>query len=252
MGDFDNILNTYLGYVDTIKSLIPYKRLGVWKDFFLNPTKVISSSKDSIGAIMVDLYVVRAISFIISLLAVVIPIAVSQLVVGAGAGALLAAGMLFAILLGVLIILPILTFLYAGLEFVIAKLLGGQASFTKHFFASIMPSLAVFVMVLPLDIILIPLEWLTHIPVAGIMCSCLTMPVSIIAGLVGLYGLYLKFLSFKQVHKVSDLRSIGIIVLPVLLLLAVAVLVIVLFYAAIVSYLTVGQAIVTPVVAPVK
>ncbi len=252
MGDFDNILNTYLGYVDSVKSLIPYKRLGAWKDFFLNPTKVTSSSKDNVGTIIVDLYVVRVISFIISFLAVILPIAVSQLIMGAGAGALLTVGILLAVLFGVLIILPILQLLYAGLEFVIAKLLGGQAPFSRHFFASVMPALAVFTLTLPLVLIEIPFQWFTYIPIAGAVCSCLTIPISIISGLFGLYGLYLKFLSFKQVHKVSDLRSIGIIVIPPLLLLAVALLVFVLFYAAIIGYLTVGQAIVTPVPAPVN
>jgi hypothetical protein len=67
-----------------------------------------------------------------------------------------------------------------------------------------------------------------------------------------LYSVYLKYVSFRTAHKVSDLKAAAIVVLPVLLFIAAVALAFVLFYAAIIGYLTIGQAIVTPVPASVN
>jgi|GEM_PF-3452362 len=242
MDELTNIFNRYMGIVDKVASFIPYKKVKTWRDFFFNPAEVSSKSKDEgILPIVIDYYVMGFLNFVISLLSMIAPIIVSTILT-AGFG-IIEGVVLFALMLGFFLISPILSLLYAVLEFIIAKILGGKASFSKHLFASFMPVLSTFIILLPLNLLSILLNWLTFIPAIGLACSCITLPISIVMSLVYLYSMYLKYSAFKEVHKVSSGRAILIVVIPFIIVLAALIIVYILFLASIFALISQGSAI---------
>lgn len=228
MSEIDEIVDWYLRVVDRLISIVPYKRLAVWKEFFLNP--IATLKKDQIGIVgrMKDLAVSGLISAIL-LLVIILPLVLISAVLTAGLG-FIAVGLLLALFVAVIIITPVCGFLYSLLQFGIAKVLGGVGNMEANFNASALPGLAVAIITLPLSILMIPAIWISFIPFLNICASVIQTPLGIIIGLVGLYNYYLQYLGMKEVHKLSSLRAVAVVIVPPLVLLALLVVAVLLAY----------------------
>jgi len=224
MSDFDKYVNKYTEYVDKVADFIPYKGTKVWREFFFNPTKTVSGNIGGIGNRIKDLYVMQGIGFVIGLLAVIPYVFIYgfSLLANPVAGGL-GIGMILGLIALIFILGPFISLLYSMIEYVVAKLLGGRADTAAHVNASILPTLATFVIVLPLSIAMIPVRWLSIIPLISCCVGIITLPVSLITMFVNLYGIYLKYLAFKEVHKLTPWRTIAVIFVPVLVLIGLVV-----------------------------
>lgn len=117
-----------------------------------------------------------------------------------GLGALAAFGIL-AIPIGAVVgaILAVLgSLIMSGVEFVVAKLLGGTGDFATHYF---LPSL----FVIPVTILSLILNF---IPILG----------SILGFILALYNLYLITLAYKEAHGLSTLKAVLVWLLPVIVI----------------------------------
>ncbi|MFH0884676.1 MAG: YIP1 family protein [Candidatus Micrarchaeota archaeon] len=234
MSDVDNWISEYMKYVDRGVALIPYKRVGVWKEFFLNPTETVRKDNVSIGQRIKDLYVMTAIICLFAAL-VMGPMILLGTVTSAGLSlfvyGVIAAGMLILFALQ-----PFLGLLYSLLELAVAKALGGTGDMKANFNASSLPGLSTYIIYLPLAIVAVPLAWLGMVPVIGLCASCIRFPLSLVSMGLGLYSMYLKYLAFKEVHKLSSAKAAAVVILPVFLLIALMVVIFVLIYAMIIAW----------------
>jgi hypothetical protein len=123
MGDFDEWVAKYMGYVDRAISMVPYKRLAIFKEFFFNPVETIRKDDVGIGQRLKDMYVLNSVSLALSILAM-LPLMLVSALFNPAAGMIylmiFAAEYAFLLALG-----PIIGFLYTLLELLVAKLLGG-------------------------------------------------------------------------------------------------------------------------------
>jgi hypothetical protein len=237
--ELDGLFAGYMGLVDKAISLIPYKKAATWKEFMFNPTDTIKRCDETVAGRLVSLYVMNAIGLVIALISM-LPIIALTFMGNALAGGfvmtVIAIGVAAGFILG-----PILNMLYSVLEYLVAKLVGGTGRFQAHFNASALPGLGASIILLPLTVAEIPFTWLRSIPIIGVVSGCLTVPFSVVFGLVALYSLYPKYLAFKEVHKVSDLRALAIIFVPVFIIMALLVAIMVMFYAAIMAAIVSGS-----------
>ncbi|MEW6036228.1 MAG: hypothetical protein AB1529_06455 [Candidatus Micrarchaeota archaeon] len=235
MATVDDFIARYLGFVDNGIAMIPYKRASQWKEFFFNPTATIAKSSDQIGERMVDLYVISAIELLLDLVG-----AVPALLLMLIGGEVLSIALVVGIMVAALIVGPPLMFLYSLLELLVAKLVGGVGDMRANFNASALPGLATFVLFLPIMVAAVPFDWLQSIPIISICGSILGIPFSIALLIGGLYSLYLKYLAFKEVHKLSMFRTLAVVFVPVLAMVALLIALVILFYAAMMAVLLGG------------
>ncbi|MBI5046486.1 hypothetical protein HZC07_02020 [Candidatus Micrarchaeota archaeon] len=128
---------------------------------------------------------------------------------------------------------PIITLAYAGIEYIVAKLLGGNADFTTHFNSSELCNLSYSLITLPYRLALIPLMLLFIIPLVNCIVYIIFLPISMIAFVVQIYGLYYnKYRVFKSIHNLTELRAAAVVVLPVLLVIMLVIAIYVLAYAS--------------------
>ncbi|MEM4332343.1 MAG: hypothetical protein QW500_03635 [Candidatus Micrarchaeia archaeon] len=235
LDELDDILKKYLGIVDLLISFIPYKKAELWKNFFLNPLKIVAEAKNvTVPSILIDLYVVALLGLVISAIFSYLPQLLIQYVVNPVAFIALISLLvvIFALSSAIALISPILSLLYAGFEFILAKLLGGTANFSRHLFASVMPHLGMFIIMLPIYILINLSSALTSIPTVGTACACLLFPLEVVLLFVWVYSIYLKFLALREVHKVSSLKTIIIIVLPLLVVILVVIVLLLILWAS--------------------
>jgi hypothetical protein len=241
MADIDEWISKYLGYVDQLAGMIPYQRVKLWRDFVMSPAAVIR--KDDVGIVqrMKDIYAMTAVSYLIAGIMVLPALALLLLgfggmaLLGGGAG-LMIIGAVVLVMVIAFVITPFINLLYSLLELLVAKLLGGTGSMASNFNASVLPSLAMFLVELPITILMIPLVWLGMVPFVSICAACIRFPLSLIVIVMGLYGIYLKYVAMKEVHKLSSMRAAGVVLIPVLLICAVCVVLVVVFYAALLAW----------------
>ncbi|MGC8923851.1 MAG: hypothetical protein ACP5KJ_01500 [Candidatus Micrarchaeia archaeon] len=203
--NIDELITIYLSYVDKIISYIPYKRVKVWKEFFLKPEEKLESSITSTSSIIVDLYVMSLLSMFIGLLnpLVIILIAINPLV--------------FVIVLALFLLLPILYILHSLLEFIVARIVGGKAGFRVHLNASVLPLLGMWAVLLLLSIIQIPIGILSYIPVISCIVTPFIYLISGITMILYIYTLYIKFIAFKKAHGISGIKSAAVVIVPLLI-----------------------------------
>jgi hypothetical protein len=217
----DNTLGKYFGIVDWLNSIMPYKRMAVWKDFFISPEKESSGKLPGIGEILKDLYVVSLIQILFYIISSGIPL----LLITSQESIMFA---LISIVFTVLayLLYPLLYLLYSVLEFAVAKAVGGKGNFSQNFAASALPLLAVFIILLPLWLLSIPVAWLSNAAVvmpALTLCMCiLTLPFLAVSILIFLYSFYLKFVAFKKVHGISSIAAAAVVIVPIIIILIVA------------------------------
>lgn len=230
MVDIDALFGKYIATVEWVSKKIPYSRLLLWKEFFLNPTQVLSGRSEGLMPLIIDLYVMSFFSALM-LFANFLSTIVGQLLV-APVISLFLIGPILAMCIAIFIFIPVFSVLFAVLEFIVAKILKGKSSFTRHLEASVMPNLAVFIFTLPILLIEIPLAWLNQIPLVNVAALCLNLPIQIALALIGLYGLYLKYIAFKKVHEVGDIAAVAIVLVPIILMVLLVIAMTFLFFAA--------------------
>ncbi|MBU0527475.1 hypothetical protein KKE92_03280 [Candidatus Micrarchaeota archaeon] len=236
MSDLDKYLNKYTEYVDKVADFIPYKGTKVWREFFFNPTKTVTGNIGGIGNRVKDLYVMQVIGLVIGLLALIPYVLIygATLVSNPIAGGF-GIGLIVGLMVLFFILGPIISLLYSMIEYAVAKILGGKAEATAHVNASILPTLATFLIVLPLSILIIPIRWLAIIPLVNCCVAIITLPVSLVTMFVNLYGIYLKYLAFKEVHKLTAIRTIAVIFAPIIILIGLIIAAYFVFAAAIIG-----------------
>ena len=232
MGDFEKWKAKYLGYVDKIIKYIPYKRVGEWKEFFLDPIAVVSKGPSTVMERFKDLMFIQILGIFIALLGQVVPMLVLSIFNPLN---ILVLALMFGIYIVCIILTPIIYTAYYWFEHRIARLLGGTADFKTHFNATVLPMLALTVILLPFSIATIPLTWLAYIPFVSCCIMPILLPLSLFSMGLWLYSIYQKFLVLRHVHNLSDLRTVGVILLPLLIIMALVALVVLLFFA--VTYL---------------
>lgn len=235
MGTFEEYTAKYLDIVDRGIATFPYRRLAVWKEFFLNPAATLA--KDDIGILgrFKDAYVHKGIELFVLILSLLPAVLIGS--IGNPAAGLLGMGLIIAILIGAYILLPPALFVYSLLEFVVAKLLGGSGDIRSNWNASLLPGLGVFVVLLPVLIVEIPVIWFGMIPIIGICGSIIRMGFNLVFILGSLYIMYQKYIAFKAVHRLSDIRAAAVVLAPLVLIGVIAVAAVILAYAFIFALL---------------
>ncbi|MEW6722030.1 MAG: hypothetical protein AB1324_02115 [Candidatus Micrarchaeota archaeon] len=239
MGDFENWVAEYTKYVDRILAIIPYKRMATWKEFFFSPVPTLNANMDSVGQRVKDLVASQLVGMAVGLIGI-LPMLLLFAVLNPF---IILIGLVFIVIgipLGIVLSLAF-ALLFIGLEYAVAKILGGAADFRGHFNASTLPGLSSFVMNLPLHIAAVPLMWLMVIPVISCCFTLLSYALYIPMFLILLYTLYLKYLSFREVHKFDGARAAATVILPIVvmfvLILAIYLLVVVFYFASIFTLL---------------
>lgn len=235
MADTDEYIAKYLGYVDMIIAKIPYKRVPVWKEFFLNPVATVRKDKVGIGQRMKDLVVSGAIGAVIGIVAA-LPALIIATIASGGAGLIMIAALPILMVLGILLT-PLFAFLYSLLQLAVAKLLGGVGDMKANFNASVLPSLGTTAILLPVSLIAIPVAWLSAIPLVSICVMVVQVPLTIVSGLVGLYGWYLGYLAMKEVHALSTLRAAAVVLVPMVLIIGLVFVAVFAIYAFLIATL---------------
>ncbi|MBI5046488.1 hypothetical protein HZC07_02030 [Candidatus Micrarchaeota archaeon] len=132
---------------------------------------------------------------------------------------------------------PLIGALYVGIEYIVAKILGGSADFETHFNSSTLAYLGKELIVLPIRIVTLPVTWIKMIPTIGCVGSLIAIPFGLLTFGIEIYSLYTKFVAFREIHKLSDIKAVGVVLLPIGLLLVLLVIAIIAFYAFIVAAL---------------
>ncbi len=235
MGDFDEWVAKYMAYVDQAIAMVPYKRMGIFKEFFFNPAETIKKENVSIMQRLKDLYAMTILSVLIAALSF-LPMMLIQTLFNPLGGIFFIA-ILGAELVAILIFGPILGFLYSLLELLVAKLLGGAGDMQANFNASSLPGLSIIVVLLPITIASVPLAWLSAIPLVSLCTLCITLPLSVITGIVWLYSFYLRYVAFRETHKLSPIRAAAVVVLPMAFVFMMLIVIAILAYAALIAWL---------------
>lgn len=240
MTEVDNLIAKYIGIVDRLIAVIPYKRVWVWKEFFFNPSATVM--KDNVGVVerLKDLYIANAVELLINLVALIPMLALFALfTLGVG---LIWIGVIAAIILVSYLLGPIFAFIYSLIEYVVARALGGTGDIRANFNASALPGLAVFIITIPILILQIPFTWLSIVPIISLCASIVALPLSIALMIAGLYAFYLKYLAMKKVHGLSSMRAAGVVIIPIIAVIVLAIAAIILLYVllAAVMFGTIG------------
>jgi len=235
MSEIDDFADKYIGIVDKIIAKIPYKRLTVWKEFFLNPVATVKNDQLTIGQRMKDIIVSGLIGAVIGLVAM-IPLLLISALTTAGASLIVMAAIPVLMVVGILLA-PILIFIYSLLELIVAKVVGGKGSVRANFNASALPNLGVTVITLPLTLVSVPVAWLSAIPFVNICMMIVNIPLAIVSSLVGIYGLYLKYLAMKEVHTLSTWRAVAVVLIPPIVIIGLVAVVVIALYAFLIAAL---------------
>jgi hypothetical protein len=193
--------------------LFPFVRKEEFAEIILNPStalpKEIQSS--SIGKGFRDAIIPAYFSFIFSML-IAIPVG---LAINAATGGNIATSLIgYAVsFVGLLILTPVFVaiamLLVSAIYFIMAKILGGKGTFTKTMgmLGTIMG---------PFYLLGIIPNMLDQIPLVVCIAGILGIP-------LGLYNLYMQFRMIKALHGFDDIRAAAVIIVPIILLVALAV-----------------------------
>lgn len=232
---FNRFVNVLDDYAEKITEKIHYKRLKVWKNLLFKPKETLQKeeknsslmrgAKDIAVVALSELGVFGLLLLLIVGFFMLIITAISSLASKGFNGSVLN---LFLIFIAVVVAGVVAMALFsvmgwlvtAGLEFIAARLLGGVGTFRKHAYLTALERAAVMACYLPLLIFIM-------VPFVG----ALLYPISM---LISFYGLYVQYLVIRQVHKLSKLKTIAVIVAPTVLIMAFTIAIILLVYLVII------------------
>jgi len=200
---------------------IPYDRLPVWKEMLFNPLQTIKNETKNAslvrGAkdvavsslayfIIVSLYMAVYMGLMFGLM--LIPLVLTN---KGGLGACLAPlAIAVLIVIAIFIALVVLTVIgwlvHTGIEYAIARLLGGNGEYTVHAYLGALSNSAILTA-------FVPLMALYLIPCLVICVGVIVQPVMMA---LGLYSIYIRYLIVKQVHNLTRNKAIAVVLIPII------------------------------------
>ena len=231
--------------VDSLVSRIGFTRLRLWKDVLFHPTATFEQEmgKASLSRGAIDVFIaLLAFTFILAGLIVLVYtgllLVLSELVAFAATGQFnvvqflltlvelavvgIAASAIASIVFSALGVVSWLVL--TGIEFVLARLLGGTGAFTPHAYLYAITLAAYYVFSLPLFILL--------------LLPCIGIVFEIIALFFYIYILYLWYKAVRIVHGLGKWPAIVVVLLPIVLMI----LAVVAIYAFLIASLIVLRA----------
>lgn len=230
--------NKYIEITEKIIDLVNQKDLKKYLDIARDPINKISFL-DTIQKTIILLFMFALIFELIpAMISFSISSVISIIVTGAIIPGLITLGTacLLILLAGVGNIIGFL--IYAGLEYLIAKILNGAGNLKEHVSISMGSLLTMYVLAVPLMIITAILTILRGIPFFEIVACLLFLPIFVLGVLeliVGLYGLYIKLVMVKELHNFDTGKGLITILAPLFILLilfSIIGLIVVLFFSA--------------------
>lgn len=233
---FDKFVSLLNDYADMVTEKITYGRLRVWKDVLFKPKETLQKeaknasltrgAKDIAVVVLFELGVFGLLFLLIVGLLMLIITAVGGLDPKWFNGGMLN---LFLILVAFVVVgivalalASVLGWLVtSGLEFIAARYLGGVGTFRKHAYLIALERAAVMACY-------IPLLFFIMVPFVG----ALLYPISL---LISFYGLYVQYLVIRRVHKLSKLKTIAVMVAPMVLIIIFAIVISLLVYLVIIA-----------------
>lgn len=142
----------------------------------------------------------------------------------------------------------LLYIIYAGLEYIVAKILNGAGELKEHISISIGSLLTVYILSIPLMIITAIIAMLGSIPFFEIIICLLFLPIFVLGLLqlfISLYGLYIKLVMVKELHNFDTGKALITMFTPLVVLgilaLIIGIIIIVFFSASLVSIMALQQ-----------
>ncbi|MFA6490126.1 MAG: YIP1 family protein [Candidatus Micrarchaeia archaeon] len=197
-----------------VASAFPCKSFKAWISAYFRPASAIKESGslgDAAKNIAIAGLLVGVVSGIMALVGMSLGGAAAGSMMKGGIGGLIGGGIGFAGGIVTLVALAVLTpiiyvvmgFVGSAIYFVVAKVLGGKGSYTSqtHILALVMCGTA---------LLTLPFQVLETIPMVGGIFGLATM-------LIGLYAFYSEYRAIKEVHKLSQIRAIAVVITPIIL-----------------------------------
>lgn len=232
--DVDNYIEELSGFVDNIIKKIPYGRLSVWKDMLFEPSKTIKSEMKNVSlsrgakdiAVSSFFYSIVLVLLLGIFMGIFLGIMLIPVTLTGGINACI-----LSIVIAVLIVIAIIIFMvlfcifswlvYSGIEFLLARLLGGTGEYAANAYIEALQSAAFLVMMTP------------FVAVSMIPClSLFTQPVMIA---LAMYNLYVRYLIIKYVHNLTRNKAIAVVLIPVLVVTALVIAFYVLYFGVIIA-----------------
>ena len=228
------------GYSARAASRIGYARLLVWKDLLFHPDETLAREMGnaSLGRAAKDLFVASYAFFLADSIYIGFvfgAVALFFLMAGGAGGMQVSgsvltlvaaiAGAVLALVLGSALLAALSVasnFIWAGIEFALARMLGGKGEYAQHAYLGALAMSAYYVVSMPMML-------LSMIP-------CLGYAFSMISIAIAAYLLYVRYKAIRLVHGIGQMEAVFVTVAPsavlVLLFVALYVLVFLGFFTA--------------------
>ncbi|MEM4360166.1 MAG: Yip1 family protein [Candidatus Bilamarchaeaceae archaeon] len=224
-------------YADRIVASIGYDRLKIWKEVFFHPTKTLAEEikNKSVKRGAKDVFVAALIPLLLEFIVILIilayfwlmtlPLTILLTMATKGLGLpILIAMSIVAIIIGLVLYfaLPIISWLFvSGVQYVVAKLLGGKADFRAHAYLIALASASATAAG-------IPFVFLGFVP-------CLNIIAGPIRTLIGFYCLYLQYKAIRLAHGIDMPQAIITVFSPIIVIIGLVVGLYVAFYIGLLS-----------------
>ncbi len=230
----DNRIEGLSGFVENIIKKIPYERLPVWKDMLFEPSKTIKSEMKNASlsrgakdiAVSSFFYSIVLVLLLGTFMGFFLGITLIPLTLAGGINACV-----WTIVVAVLIVIAIIVFMvlfsivswlgYSGIEFLLARLLGGTGRYTANAYLEALQTATLLVMMTPF--------------VAVSMIPCLGLFTQPVMMAFAVYNLYIRYLIIKYVHNLTRNKAIAVVLIPVLVAIALVIIFYVLYFGLIIA-----------------
>ena len=224
----DDYVNDLDKFVSRSIKKIPYERLPLWKDMLFRPDQTIkgemknaslaTGAKDIAVASLANLAVIAL--FMAEYAGIFVGMMLIPLLATSGSAGLgacmLPLGIAVLVILATVVafvIASIISWLfYAGVEFVIARLLGGKGEYNVHAYLESILNAALMAAMLPVMALYI-------IP-CFLFCNAIVQPFIMV---LSFYTIYVRYRIVKQVHGLERNKAIAVVLIPVILVMALVV-----------------------------
>jgi len=194
-----------------IVSAIPLGQAKIWASAYFNPMAAFEANKKQANftGVATHLCLIGILAWLVAFLSSILQFSMSAVMA----------------LLFMVIIYPIIVivggFLGSGVTYVFAKLFGGKGSYMEQ-------TLAFALITGGATLLGAPFNVLAAIPLIGFLFSLVVI-------LINIYNIYNMYVVVKRMHQLSTLRAILVILIPMLILVAVIILFVAMFTAALVG-----------------
>ncbi len=204
-------------FCDDVVNRIKYDRLKIWKHVFFHPSATFAEQDKNadLARGAKDVFIAHLPMLLMGLVFVAFYILLG--VAATGGLMLLALPIVIGIVL-LYFLFPVMGWLVAAaVYFIIAKMLGGKATFTRHAYSLALASASTVIFTLPFAL-------LSFVPCLGYLAQ-------MVGGIIGFYGIYLAFSATRATHGLSDGKSAVVILAPIAIAILLLVIALFLFLA---------------------